>query len=163
MKKKPAITVTAILAALAVAVAVLAALGGQNTAEKRRLLEGAEFVVVSGEEKYRVTMEEFLALEQREIEANYKKSGREPETRYYTGVPFAKVLAMKGIGLTGVETAVFSAADGYVSPLPAADALNEENCFIVADSGGEGPFRMILARDPFSQRWCKLLIEVELK
>ena len=163
MKKKSTIAIIAILAALAVGVAVLAALSGKSAVEKRLLLDDAAFLIVAGEDEYRVTMEEFLALEQQEIEANYKKNNKDPETRTYTGAPFAAVLRMKAIDLADITTAVFSAADNYTSPLPIEDALDEENCFIVADSGGEGPFRMILAKDQFSQRWCKLLTDVTLK
>ena len=163
MKKKSTIAVIAILAALAVGVAVLAVLGGKAAAAKKQLQADAVFLIVAGDDEYRVTMEEFLALEQRKIEANYKKNNKDPETRAYTGAPFAEVLRMKGIDLAGITTAVFSAADNYTSPLPIEDALNEESCFIVADSGGEGPFRMILAKDQFSQRWCKLLTDVHLR
>jgi DMSO/TMAO reductase YedYZ molybdopterin-dependent catalytic subunit len=142
---------------------VLAALGGREAAAKKQLREDAAFMVIAGDVEYKVTMEEFLTLEQREIQANYKKNGKDPETRGYTGVPFAEILRMKGIAPAGFGSAVFAAADGYASALPMEDALDEENCFIAADDGDGGPFRMILPKDRFSQRWCKLLTDVTLK
>jgi len=161
--KKPTVIVIAVLAALAVAVAVLAMLNRSNAAAKQRLLADSEFLIIAGEDEHTVAMGEFLSLGQREIEAIYKKSGKDPETRAFTGVPFAEILRMKGIDLAGFRTVVFSAADGYASALPIADALDESSCFIVADGGGDGPFRMVMAKDQFSQRWCKLLTDVTLK
>ncbi|MDR2687473.1 MAG: hypothetical protein LBB75_06950 [Oscillospiraceae bacterium] len=161
--KKSTIAVIAVLAALAVGVAVLAVLGGREAAPGRRLREDAVFLVTVGGTEHRVTVEDIESLGPREIEANYKKSGKDPETRVYTGVPFAAVLRLKGIGAETLRSATFSAADTYSSILPMEDALDEENCYIVLDAGDEGPFRMILARDRFSQRWCKLLTGVALK
>ena len=163
MRKKSTIAIIILLAVLAVAVTVLAVLNSKSALAKQQLLKDARFLIAADGEEYTVAMEDLEALEPREIVANYKKSGRDPEIRRYTGVPFAAVLRARGVQPEGMRTAVFSAADGYVSALPIADALDEENCFIVIDNGNEGPFRMILAKDRFSQRWCKLLIEVTLK
>ncbi|MCL2107143.1 MAG: hypothetical protein FWH26_08855 [Oscillospiraceae bacterium] len=151
------------LTALAIGVAVLAVLNRENAAEKKRLLNDAVFLIVAAGSEHQVSMEDIEALEPREIEAIYKKSGKDPETRTYTGVPFAAVLRAKGIDTGAYQSAAFAAADGYASALPMADALDETSCFIVIDGGDEGPFRMILAKDPFSQRWCKLLTDVTLK
>jgi len=161
--KKSTIVVIAVIAALAVGVAVLAALNGREAAGKKQLRDDAVFVILAGDAEYRVTMEEFLSLEQREFEAVYKKSGKDPETRYYTGAPFAEVLQMKGVGTAGFAAAAFGAADGYASAISMEDALDTQRCYIAADDGGDGPFRMILPKDQFSQRWCKMLVDVTLK
>ena len=163
MKKKSTIAVIAVIAALAVGVGVLAALNNKDATARQQLRDDAAFLIAANGAEHRVTMEEFLSLEQREIEANYKKSGKAPETRVYTGVPFAELLRMKGIDCAGMKTAVFSAADGYSSALAMEEALDEAGCWIVLDEGGDGPFRMILPRAQFSQNWCKLLTDVTLK
>jgi len=168
MKKKSTIAVVAVIAALAVGVAVLAVLNGRDAAGKKQLREDAVFVILDGRTRppvtlAEVTMEDFLSLEQREFEANYKKSGRDPETRSYTGVPFAEILQMKGIDPAGFTVAAFGAADGYASAITMEEALNAQGCLIAADDGADGPFRMILPLDQFSQRWCKLLTDVTLK
>ena len=161
--KKSTIVVVAVIAALAVGVAVLAVLNGRDAAAKKQLRDDAVFVILAGGTEYRVTMEEFLTLEQRAFEANYKKSGRDPETRYYTGAPFAEILQMKGIDPAGFDSAVFGAADGYASAISMERALDGEGCYIAADEGGDGPFRMILPKEQFSQNWCKMLTDVTLK
>ena len=163
MKKKSTIAVIAVLAALAVGVAVLAVLNGKSAEAKRQLRGDAIFLIIADGEEHRVTMEDIEALGPREIEANYKKSGKDPETRTYTGVPFAAVLRLKEINTEGLRSATFAAADAYSSILAMEDALDEESCFIVIDPGDEGPYRMILAKAQFSQNWCKLLTDVTLK
>jgi len=163
MKKKSTIAVIVVLAVLAIGVAVLAVLNGRQAVGKIASIYDTGFLVLAGDVEYQVTLAEIEALGPREIEANYKKSGKDPETRAYRGVPFAEVLARKGIDPAGFGSAVFSAADGYASALPIEKALDKENCFIVIDQGGEGPFRMILAKDQFSQYWCKLLMDVTLR
>ena len=171
--KKSTITVIAILAILAAGVSVFAVLNGQDADGKKHLQDSAEFIIIAGEAEYTVTMAEIKALQLQEIQANYKKNLKAAETRIYTGVPFAHVLRLKGIGTQGINTAVFTAADRYASSLPIAEALDEDNCFIVItengqplgkrEDGGTGPFRMILAKDRFSQRWCSFLTDVTLK
>jgi len=163
MKKKSTIAVIAVLAVLAIGVAMLAVLNGREAAPKQQLRSDAVFLITVNETEHRVTMEDVESLGPRKIEANYKKSGKDPETRYYTGVPFAAVLRLKGIDAGGLRSAVFTAADGYSSIISMEDALNEENCFIVIDHSNEGPYRMILAQAQFSQHWCKLLTNITLK
>ena len=161
--KKSTIVVVSVLAILAIGVAVLAILNGRDAEAKRQLRSDAVFLISINEAEYRVTLGDIENLGPREIEANYKKSGKDPETRSYTGVPFAAVLRLKGIERGDLRSASFSAADAYSSILSMEEALDEGNCYIVIDEGDEGPFRMILAQAQFSQRWCKLLTNVELK
>ena len=161
--KKSTMAVIAVLAVLAIGVAVLAVLNGRDAAPRQQLRSDAVFLIIVDGIEYRVTMEDIEALGPREIEANYKKSGKDPETRVYTGVPFAAVLRCKGIDAGGLRSATFAASDAYSSILLLEEALDEENCFIVIDAGDEGPYRMILAKAQFSQKWCKLLTEVILK
>ncbi|MDR0531316.1 MAG: molybdopterin-dependent oxidoreductase [Oscillospiraceae bacterium] len=173
MKKKSTIIVAAVLAALALGVAVLAVLNGKNAAAKQKLQSDAVFLIVAHGAEYRVSMEELQAMGPVAFEANYKKSGKAAETRAFTGVPFADVLRAKRIDTDGLKSAAFAAADGYASALPIEDALDGSNCYIAVsmngeplgtlESGGSGPFRMVMAHDPFSQRWCSFLTDVTLQ
>lgn len=160
--KKSTIAVIAVLVALACGVAVLAVLNGRDAQEKQQRRVDGTFLIVAGETEYTVTRDEIEALGPKEFEANYKKSGKAPEARVYTGVPFAAVLERKGIDPAQFSTAIFSAADAYIQAIPLADALDATGCFIALDDAGDGPFRMILAKDQFSQRWVKLLTDVTL-
>ena len=166
-------TVVIVTAALAAAVAVLAALNQKNIAPKKEAQERGVFFLYAGDEEYAVSMEDIEALSPYEIEANYKKSGKAPETRVYRGVSLRAVVDSLGIDASAYSSVSFSAADGYASALTIDEAMDGGNCYIVTamggepldtrENGGSGPFMMILARDQFSQRWCKFLLEVRLK
>jgi len=171
--KKSTIAVLAVLLALAAGVAVLAILNGKGSEAKRRLQDDDAFLIMANGAEQKISMAEFQKLPLREIQANYKKNGKAPEVRAYTGAPFAEVLRMAGVDPEGLTKAIFSAADNYTSALRIDEALDEENCFIVIaeagvplgkrEDGGTGPFRMIMARDQFSQRWCSFLTDVVLE
>ena len=161
------------VAVLCAAVAVFAFLNRENIAAKKEAQEGGFFYFYAGDEEHTVTMEDIEALSPSVIKANYKKNGKESETRYYSGVSLRSVAESLGIDVSGYSSAAFSAADGYASALTITEAMDGENCCIVIAMGGEplgtkegggsGPFMMILPNDQFSQRWCKFLIEVRLK
>ena len=165
--------VMAAAAALLAAVAVFAWLNRGSVAEKKATQDSGTFLVTYGDIQYTVSMEDIEALDPRTIDANYKKSGKNPEPRQYTGVPLVSVFDFLGIDCSAASSVSFTAADGYASALPIADALDEESCYIIIaeggaplgtkESGGSGPFMMILALDQFSQRWCKFLMEVAVK
>lgn len=174
--KKPAagtLIVAAVVVALAVVVVVFALLNREGAEEKMQLQNDAVFLITAGGETVQVSMEDMESLTPRDIEATYKKSGKKPEIRTYTGVPLADILALKGVDASGYTTVTFTAADGYASALPLEEALSARDCFIVVMEGGEplgkredggsGPFRMILPNDEFSQRWCSFLMEVQFQ
>ncbi|MCL2671827.1 MAG: molybdopterin-dependent oxidoreductase [Clostridiales bacterium] len=169
MNKNTKIIICVIIA-LVIVVAVFALLHRSALAPKIEAQAEGYFLIYAGDAEYRVTMEDVEALSPFEIEANYKKSGKAAETRTYTGVSLAEIVESLGMDISGFSSVAFTAADGYASALSLAEAMNGENCFIViaadgeplgskADGGG-GPFMMILARDQFSQRWCKFLLDV---
>ncbi len=171
--KKSTLFVIIAVALLVVVVVVFALLNSDGVAEKRKYQDDAEFLIKAGDQTYVVTMEEVLSLNPVEIEAIYKKSGKEPETRNYTGVPFADLVQLKSIDISSYTSVSFTAADGYASALPIEDAMNASDCYIIIaeageplgkkEDGGSGPYRMILPNDQFSQRWCSFLMEVSFQ
>jgi len=159
--------VLSVVAVLLLAVAVLAWLNQDSVAEKKALLERGGFRITANGQDYTVTMEDIQAIGPRVIDANYKKDGKAPIPKQYTGVPLKSLFDYLKIDYSAAKTVSFTAADGYASALPLNEALDAENCFIVFEEEGEplnkkeyGPYMMILAKDQFSQRWCKFLLEV---
>ena len=158
-------------AVLVIAVAALAWLNQKNIAERIAALENDTFLVTVGGSQYTVTRD-VLEIGPRSIEANYKTNLMPAEKRTYTGVSLKSVLNSLGVDYSGAGNVRFSAADGYVSGVSLADALNEENCFIVFEEDGKplgtretrglGPYMVIFAKDRFSLRWCKYLLEITI-
>ena len=166
--------VIAVIIILTVTVAILAVLNRDYIAEKKAMQKNGTFIIITNSKKYTVTMDDINSLNPHIIEANYKpSSSNSPAQKQFTGVSFKSLLDYFGVDYSSAKSVSFTAADGYASALPIADALDESNCFIVIEedgkllgtkeSGGKGPFMMILATDQFSQRWCKFLLEAEIK
>jgi hypothetical protein len=158
--------------ALAIVVAVFAALNREYTSPNREAQLSGNFYIYAGEEAYTVTLDSFEDLLPFDIDANYKTSGRVAETRMYRGVSLKSVIEGLGIDISAYKRVVFNGADGYASALKVDDAMDDGNCYIVnemggvplgsIESGGTGPFMMILAHDRFSFRWCKYLMDIKL-
>ena len=162
-----------ITAGLIVVVAVFAFLNRENIAGKREAQESGIFFLNDGGREITVTLEDIEALSPFTILANYKKSGQAASTRTFQGVSLKAVVERMGVDFSAHTSVSFIAADGYASALTLAEAMDDGNCYIVIaeenrplgtrESGGSGPFMMILAKDQFSQRWCKFLLEVNLQ
>jgi hypothetical protein len=166
--------VIAVIIVLTVTVVIFAILNRDNIAERKAMQDSGTFIITAVDgTRYNVTMYDILSLNPHVIDANYKKSGKEPVQKQYTGVSLKRLFDYFDIDYLLTKSVSFTAADGYASAISIDDALDENNCFIVfeeegeplgtKESGGKGPFMMILANDQFSQRWCKFLLEVEIK
>ena len=173
-KKHSGVIVVVTTGCLFALVVVLAIANKGYVAQRMEAQSEGYFSVVAGEQSYQVTLEDIEALNPVVIGANYKASGFAAESRHYRGVCFKALTEYLSIDTSPYKQAVFSAADGYMSALGIDEALDRDNCFIVTgdgagtalgtlESGGDGPFMMILPRAPFSQRWCKYLLEVKLQ
>ena len=166
-------TVVIITALLAAAVAALALLNRDSVAAIKEAQREGTFSLRAGDQIVAVTMDDIMALSPFDIEANYKTSGNAAETRRYQGVSLKSVVNALGVDVSGCQTASFTAADGYISALALDEAMDDGNCYIAVamgneplgtkEGGGTGPYMMILAHDPFSQRWCKFLLEVRFQ
>jgi len=160
--------VVAVTAVLIFAAAALAWLNQDSI--KKAMPENGTFLVTAGGRQYTVSISDFETMGPYTIDANYKTNGRAPVQKQYTGVSLKRLFDHLGVDDSAAARVRFTAADGYTSALSLSDALDEENCFIVfeengrplgtRDSGGSGLYMMILAKDRFSRRWCKYLLEI---
>ena len=158
---------------LAIVVAVFAWLNREYVSERREAQRGEVFFVRAGEEEFTISMEDITALSPADITTNYKTTGQAAETRVYQGVSLKAVLDSLAIDYLSFSSVYFFAADGYASSISITEAVDSGICFIAValnnkalgtkESGGSGPFMMILPNDRFSQRWCKFLLEVTLQ
>ncbi len=172
--KKLLIIIIAIVAVLAIALGVTAYLNMGNVAEKKALQEKSIIVITSGDKKLaEANMDYIISLGEKEFKANLKKSGKPPVEHSYTGVPMKNLFAELEIDTANVTTVVLKAIDGYSSALTLDEVMEDDNVYIVykmdgkllgnAENGGDGPYMALIRKDPYSQRWCKLLTEINLQ
>ena len=161
------------IAVLVFAVAALAWLNQGNVAERRAMQESGTFLISIDGNKYAVTMDDLEEIGPSVIDANYKTNLMPAVQKKYTGVPLRSIFDHFEVDCYEAKSIVFSAGDGYASVAPLADALNGDSCYIVykeadkllgtRESGGDGPYMAIFAKDRFSQRWCKYLLEITVR
>lgn len=168
---KKIITVLLVLAAI---VGVTAYLNADGLDKKKEMQKNALLTIkVNGEEVKTINMEFIKELGEEEFNANLKTNGKAPVEKTYTGVPLIKVLQACNIDMEGKTQVIAKAVDGYISALKMEEVLDEKNVYVAykedgeflgtKENGGSGPYKVIIAKDQFSQRWCKFLSEVEVK
>lgn len=173
MKNKKNLILILIIAALAAGTAVFALLNSGNTEAKRESQENAVVTVKQGDITKTFDLEYLKTFEKEEFGATMDTSKTGPEQKSFGGVPLAEVLKAMGFDLGKAEGVTFTAADGYASAVTAEEARDIENVYIVYErdgkqtlskqQGGSGPIEIVIRKDQFSQRWCKFLMEIEIK
>lgn len=99
-----------------------------------------------------------------------RSSGEKPVETEYKGIEISKLFSSLGIDLSNMEKMTFIATDGYRIIL-SLDEIHEPNNVYLAfqrdgeylkskKQGGNGPFQLVIRRDPFSQRWIKYVGEI---
>ena len=172
--KKLLIIIIAIVVVLAIALGVTAYLNMGNLGEKKALQENAIIVIKSGDKKLaEVNMDYIIGLGEKEFKANLKKSGKPPVEHSYTGVPMKNLFTKLKIDTANATTVVLKAIDGYTSALTLDEVMEDDNVYIVykmdgkslenSENGGDGPYMALIRTDSYSQRWCKLLTEIDLQ
>jgi DMSO/TMAO reductase YedYZ molybdopterin-dependent catalytic subunit len=88
----------------------------------------------------------------------------------YTGVTLKAVLGL--VQASDNATAVYiQASDGYGTTITIQDAMNQNTIIAYAKdgsplndlkNGGEGPVRLVIGDDQYSQRWVKGVISIEI-
>ncbi len=166
--------VMAVVVILVLVVGVTAYLNRGDLAAKQESQQDAFIIIKSGgSEVARVDMGQLKDLNQVDVEANLKRSGKDPEKHQYTGVLLKEVLEAAGADTAGKDTVIMTAVDGYTSAISMDEVLEDDNVYVVykidgqplgtKEAGGSGPLQVILAKDPFSQRWCKFVMEIDLQ
>ena len=170
MKKIIGITVVV----LVFVIGITAYIHKGTIAEKLQLQERAWIrVKQQGEKPVILEMDTIKALSEKEFEANLKASGKEAVKHNYTGVPVYNVLKAANITIKEENQLVVTGIDGYTVALKGREVLDEDNIYLVykmdgeplgtKESGGKGPYQIVIRKDPFSQRWCKFVVELEVQ
>ena len=169
--KKP-IIITLII--LVVIVGITAYLNQKEVANKGLLQEKALIAIkADGQEVEQINFA--FIKEQGELTFNKEldTSDSEPRDHRYTGVPLKNIITGVGIELADRQQIIVRAIDGYTVALTSTEVLADDNIYLVykkdgqylkgKKEGGSGPYMIVIRRDQFGQRWCKFVIEVEVK
>ncbi len=166
--------ITLAIIILALIVGVTGFINLKSVEVKKDLEENSRFVIKEkGKEVATLDMKEVRSLGETEFKANLKKSGKDPVRYNYTGVPFKNILMKYNINLDDKSAIVFTAIDGYTVAVEIEKILEDDNVYLVymrdgdtlgnKENGGNGPYQMIISKDPFSQYWCKFAIEADVQ
>lgn len=163
-----------ILVILIVIVGITAYLNRDYVKDKEVLVENHSFVIKDGEKETAIIdLVAIEALEPVEFKANLKSSGKDPVEYTYKGVALKTVLDSVEQSLASKKQVIIRSIDGYTVALGLEEVLEDDNVYVVyeregeplgkKEEGGSGPYQIVLRKDPFSQRWAKFVVEVELQ
>jgi hypothetical protein len=177
--KKSSVIIISVLLFLAVMTAVLAALNYNGAQERAQRQHDATFVITAGEQSYIIDLDIMREVGIRDFTAERRSGGNPAVTVNYQGVPLKDLCDKLGIklsdfsGFNNFDSCVAFAADGYTVAVAMDKVSDPENVFIATgengellkkmEDGGDGPYMMVIVKDPFSQFWCKYLSEIVFK
>lgn len=154
---------------LLVAIVAFAMLNSSRAKEKSQLsLVGEIAILQGGVETARITPQLIQEFEAETFTATQKSSGKKAVDRTFTGLPLIKLLAAKDLPPQGSETILLRSVDGYSVTLSTPEVADSDNVWLVWEADGElldssaGPYMVVIRKDPFSQRWSKMLCEIEI-
>lgn len=173
MKKTNIIMIT-VTAALVAAVAVFALWNAGNMAEKKVLAEEAIVLVRSNDQVLgKIDMALIQRIGLKDFYANLDTSESDAQEHVYTGVWLNDAFKSLGIAIDDYHTVIARAVDGYTVAFEASEVAEADHIYIAVmrdgkllgtrSQGGDGPYQIIVRKDAFGQRWCKFLVELELK
>lgn len=101
-----------------------------------------------------------------------RSSGEKPVETQYKGIELIKLFESLEIDLSSFRRATFNASDGYRIILSLEEIRDPSNVYLTFErdgqvlkskkEGGNGPFQLVIRRDPFSQRWIKHVDQIIL-
>ena len=102
-----------------------------------------------------------------------RSSGSKPVETEYKGIELKELFKSLELDITNYSKATLTASDGYRIILNIEEILEPSNVYLTFErdgeelkskkQGGNGPFQLIIRRDPFSQRWIKHVDEIILE
>ena len=143
--------------------------GYLNLSQAKERIED-EIIILYQDQEIVVSHQDILNYGLVDFQANVKSSGKEPILTDFSGVLLNDVLKDHNIYLNGSENVSFNAIDGYATVVNGEEVLQDENIYLVLkrngeftkgkSEGGTGPIEIVIAKDPFSQRWNKFLNKI---
>ncbi len=131
-------------------------------------------VISAGKETKTIYAETIYAYDESiTFPAVVRSSGSKPVETEYKGIELTRFFESIDIDLSLYAKATFNASDGYRITLNIEELMEPSNVYLTFErdgellkskkQGGNGPFQLIIRRDPFSQRWIKHVDEIILQ
>lgn len=171
---KQARIISAICAILSIVIVVLVLLNQDNAQVGKQTQEERTFTIcIDGKELAKLDEEFIKEQESKTFPVVIRSSGGKPEEAEYTGVELKTLLKAADVDLKGKKQLVFSAVDSYVVAVAVSEIEEQDNVYLAYAMNGEdllskkqngnGPYQLVIRKDPFSQRWCKYVVEVDIQ
>ena len=145
---------------------------GFLNANKAGKIDEEILTINTSQKTIELSLNEIMAFDKVTFNALVKSSKNDPVATEFGGVLLYDVLMAQDITLSDDATVVFKAIDGYQTSVTGVEVKQANNIYVVYErngektvnraDGGTGPLEIVIALDPFSQRWNKYLIEIEI-
>lgn len=130
-----------------------------------------ELSIISNNSETVFSLSEIKELPSTTFKAEIRSTSQPNKVVEFTGVSLFDLLNAASIN-GEFSLVVFKSIDGFQTELSKEEAMLDENVYVVylrdgvqtlsKSDGGSGPMEVVVALDPFSNRWNKYLIEIEL-
>ncbi|MFW6029644.1 MAG: molybdopterin-dependent oxidoreductase [Halanaerobiales bacterium] len=162
-----------IVLVLVIALAVLIILNQENINQAVTKYENMKIEIIYEDSIVKsFDFDDIQELDIHTFDAFLNESGKEPQKNEYTGVLVKDLLINSNIDITNIEAILVTAVDGYTVAVEKEKVIEEDNVYLAfkqndkflksKEDGGEGPYQMVIAKDQFSQYWCKYVIKIEV-
>ncbi|MCF6465523.1 hypothetical protein C3E90_06430 [Clostridium sp. Cult2] len=166
-------TIGIIIFILIIIMGVFAFMNRDIAKDNREAHENAEIIIKGDGLEAKLTFEEIGQLGEEEFNAVLDTSDSDPKEHKYTGIPLVNIIEEAGITIEDKKQVIIRGIDGYTVAISIQDVMDEDNVYLAyklngkllrsKEEGGSGPYQIIIREDEFSQRWCKFVVEMELK
>jgi DMSO/TMAO reductase YedYZ molybdopterin-dependent catalytic subunit len=125
----------------------------------------------SGETFFEADLEYIKGFESASFESVIRSSVLKPAKVEYTGVMLLELLYDMDVDIDVKSRVIVKGSDGYMTSVSMSE-LESKDIYIAYEMDGKplkprekngyGPFQLVIPGDPYSQRWCKYIYEVEV-
>lgn len=162
---------TKIVVALLVVFMILTGILSILNFNRAKDINQSELSIVSNNNTIVYSLSEIKELPSTTFKAEIRSTSQPNRVIDFTGVSMIQLLKSANINKE-YSSVVFKSVDGFQTVLSKEEVLLDGNVYVAylrdgeqtlsKSDGGTGPMEVVVALDPFSNRWNKYLIEIEL-
>ena len=166
-------TIGIVIFILVIITGIFAFMNRNLVKDKSEALHNAEIIIKQGENETKIGFDDIKELGEVEFYATLDTSTTDPKDYKYTGVPLINILKKLEIDTENKKQLIVRGIDGYTVAFSIDEVVDEDNIYLVykmegkllksKEEGGSGPYQLIVRKDQFSQRWCKFVVEMEVR